>query len=166
MSINVNLNKGTACNYELIFPLLPHKTLISDNKELILNIHGTIIPSISLEQTESPWQGKKMQFHSGGITFNEWNINYIVDSELSNWKLLYDWMVYINDNYNIPTKPVNDYMVDASLIITDNYHSLIRKILFKNIWPISLGEVTLSNREGEMQLECDATFSYDRYEVI
>jgi len=163
---NINLNKGTACNYELIFPLLPHKLIIGENKEFILNVHGTIIPSVALEPTDSDWQGKKMHFHVGGITFSEWTINYIVDSELKNWKLLFDWLMYITDNSIKPTRPVNEYMVDASLLITNNYHETIQKVMFKNIWPISLGEITLSNREGEAQLEGDVTFSYDRYEVV
>lgn len=166
MSINVNLNKGTACNYELIFPLLPNKKSVSENKELILNIYGTIIPSIALETTESKWEGKKINFHAGGIIYNDWTINYLVDSNLENWKLLYEWVIFVCDNKITPTRKINDYMVDATLLITDNYYRPVRNILFKNIWPTSLSEILLSNRNGETMLESEATFSYDRYEII
>ena len=39
------------------------------------------------------------------------------------------------------------------------------RLHFTNIWPNQLSEVTLTTREGEANLECNAAFAYDRYEL-
>jgi len=166
MAISDNLNKSTPTNFSLVFPIIPTETKISDMKPLVLNIFGTIIPALTLDQTEQKWQGSRMQFHSGIAIFDDWTISFIVDSKFENWILLYKWLTFINNNEDIPSKIVKDYMVDASLNITDNYGSRVLSIMFKNVWIQSLGEVTLSYRDGENLIECSATFKIDRYEII
>jgi len=166
MSIDLNLNKSTATNFHLVFPKIPSETTITANRPLTLNIFGTIIPSITLDQTESRWQGGRMIFQSGSVTFDQWPINFIVDSKLSNWILLFHWMTSISNNKDTYSDFPNNYMVDASLNIMDNFETSILRVNFKNVWPQSLGEVNFSQREGETILESSATLIYDRYEVV
>ncbi len=161
-----NLNKTTSTNYQLGIPLLPTERTLDATKELVLNIFGTIIPSVSLDQSESKWQGNKMLYHVGGMTFDVWNIQFIVDSEYNNWSTLFKWLTSISNNYNIASSIPSEYMVDCSLKITDNFQNTVLKILFKNVWILSLGEVMLSQREGESQVECSATLVFDRYEIV
>ena len=56
-------------------------------------------------------------------------------------------------------------MIDASLSITDNYEKEVARVAFKNIWVQNLGEITLSQREGDVTMESSATFLYDRFEI-
>lgn len=163
--ISTNLNRSSATNFRLIFPKIPTETTIIANKPLTLNIFGTVIPSITLDQTESRWQGGRMLFASGSMTFEQWPINFVVDSRLENWVLLFNWMTSISNNKDQYTDIPRNYMVDASLSITDNFETSIVKVNFKNVWVQSLGEVTFSQREGESVIESNATLLYDRYEV-
>lgn len=161
-----NLNKATATNYKLALPVLPSETTLEATRELTLNIYGTVIPSVSLDQNESRWQGHKMLFHAGGITFDTWSFQFSVDSAYGNWATLYNWLTYIANNYDTPSGLPADYMVDCALHIADNFGNTVMKITFKNTWIMSLGEVTLSQREGENTVESSATLAYDRFEIV
>ena len=161
-----NLNKTTATNYQLAIPLLPSETTLEASKELMMNIYGTVIPGLSLDLSESKWQGNKMLYHSGGLNFDTWEIQFLVDSQYKNWTLLYNWLTTIANNYDTPSAKPSDYQVDCSLKITDNFQNTVLKIILKNTWIQSLGVVTLSQREGEAQVECSATLAFDRFEVI
>lgn len=164
--IGHNLNKTTATNFQLVFPKIPTETSILANRPLTLNIYGTVIPGISLDQIESRWQGGRMLYQSGSITFDQWPINFIVDSKLENWTLLFNWITSISNNSNKYSDIPNNYMVDASMNIMDNFEASILKINFKNCWPLSLSEVSFSQREGESILESSANIMFDRYEIV
>lgn len=164
--IQTNLNKSTATNFQLAFPMIPTEETLAANKPLILNVFGTVIPSVTLDQTESRWQGGRMLFQSGSVTFEQWPVNFIVDSKLENWALIYKWMMAISDNKAKYSDIPRNYMVDASLGIMDNFEHAILKIDFKDVWPQSIGEVTFSQREGESIIESSVTLLYNRYELV
>lgn len=163
--IDLNLNKSTATNFTLVFPKIPSESTITANRPLTLNIFGTIIPSLTLDQTESRWQGGRTLFQSGSVTFDQWPLNFIVDSKLRNWVLLFNWMTSISNNKDTYSDLPKNYMVDASLNIMDNFETSILRINFKNVWPQSIGEVTFSQREGESIIESSCVLLYDRYEI-
>ena len=162
----VNVNRATATQYQLVIPKIPTETSLSAVDELKLNLFAISLPSVSLNTGEGQWQGKKMQFHNGGMTFDPWQISYIVDSNFNNWKILFKWLTFINNNKDIPSEKPAAYMVDASLKLMDNYNNETLVIMFKNVWVQSIGELSLSIRDGETHIECNATLYYDRYEIL
>jgi len=166
MTIDVNLNKSSPSNFELVFPKIPTETTIQASDEFTLNIFGTIIPGLNIDSTEYRWQFAKTIQASGNISFEPWSVNFIVDSQLLNWKLLYKWITYINNNKDSFDGIHKNYVVDATLRIIDNFRNEILRILFVDIWPQTLGEIAFSHREGETVLECMASFAYDRFELI
>jgi hypothetical protein len=74
-------------------------------------------------------------------------------------------MTYISDNKDKMAELYQNYAVDASLLITDNFKNEIIKIVFVGMWPLNLQEVSFSMREGEVFVESGATFIYDYFEV-
>jgi hypothetical protein len=161
-----NINKSDPSNFELVLPKLPLETTLSANEELIISIYSTVIPGITLNVDEQHFMSAKSNGTDGSITFEPWSFQFAVDSNFANWYLLYRWMVYISNNRDNFGREYSDYMVDATLRITDNFRNEIFKLKFKNVWISGLAEVTLSHREGNNLLECNATFMYDRYETI
>ena len=161
----LNLAKATATEYYLVFPKVPNDPNIHASDELKLNIFNINIPTFSLEDTKFLWQGKYVEFHIGGVSFDPLTVSFVVDSEYRNWKLLFRWLTYIANNKDKPSNVPNDYVTDASIILYDNFHKKHTFITFKNIWIQNLGELQLSIREGETYIECNATFQYDRYEI-
>ena len=160
-----HFNKLTAANFQLAMPLIPSETSIRSTDELILNTFGVVIPGVNIDQEEQRWQGGKIIVPGGTITFDAFNTSFMVDADLDNWKVLFDWITYINNNFDSFVGEYSNYVIDASLRLMDNFGAQTRLITFKNLWIQSLGEVTLSQREGEPVMECTATFSYDRFVV-
>lgn len=165
MSFRTNLNKASPHSYELIFPQIPVESSINDKNPLVLNIHSTVIPAISLPELNLGWQGGTGKTFSGEIVFEPWFVHFLVDSMFENWILLFKWMTLVNNNKDNYIKLRREFKIDANLKITDNFESHILTVNFKEIWLNNLGEVTLSHREGDTTLNSTANFSYDRYEI-
>jgi len=162
---NLNIDKGTPTNYQLIFPLVPSESSIGANNPFIMNIFSAVLPSVSIAQDELRWQGNKTRRGTIPMEFDPWMVNFVVDSKLANWKLLYNWMNFINNNNDKIADYHNVYSVDCSLVVTDNYRNSILEIIFISVWPGMLGEVSFSQREGDVILESQVNFNYDYFYV-
>lgn len=160
-----NIDKASPTNFQLIFPLLPTEESISANNPFVLNIFSAVIPSVSMAEEELRWQGNKSKNALIPLEFDSWLVSYIVDSKLENWNLLYKWMKYINDNNQKIAEERDNYSVDANLVVTDNYRNPVLSLAFVDIWPSTLGEVSFSSREGDIQLESTVNFSFDYFIV-
>jgi hypothetical protein len=99
------------------------------------------------------------------MEFDPWLVSFIVDSKLYNWKLLFKWMAFINNNKDKIAELHKNYSVDCSLVVTDNYSNVVLEVIFVSIWPSTLGEVSFSQREGDIQLESTINFNYDYFQV-
>ncbi len=72
-------------------------------------------------------------------------------------------MTYINNNKDIGGKEWKYSAVDVSLQIQDNYEKNVLKITFNKVLPVALGEVALSFREGEPNINSDLRLIYDYF---
>ena len=165
MTVCVELNKASPSNFELSFPLLPGQTSLLANEELVLNIHGTILPALSIPEIVAEWQGTKHKLASSAPDFEIMNIQFVVDAKFKNWQLLFNWMTYITNNKDKMMDTHFTYAVDATLRMLDNFNNTIIAVNFKGLWPTNLQEVTFSHKEGEVLLEGGATFVYDYFEL-
>ena len=159
----VNLGKATPSNYELIIPKIPTEDRISDVNPLILNIFSTVVPGVSIAEEVLNYQAAQTKRAQGPLVYEQLTVSFVVDSLFANWKILVDWLKYINDNSEKMAELHKKYSVDATLAITDNYRQPIKAIRFVSIWPITVAEIGLSQREGDTQLECSATLNYDYF---
>jgi hypothetical protein len=157
------MDKATPTNYQLIFPLIPTETTIGANNPFIMNIFSAIIPSLSMATEELRWQGNKTRHGMEPMEFDPWLVSFVVDSRLDNWKLLFKWMSYINNNYNKIAEQHHKYGVDAALVVTDNYSNHVLELRFIDIWPTTIGELSMSQREGDIVLESTINFNYDYF---
>jgi hypothetical protein len=163
--MTLNISKSTATEYSFQLGKIPSASDIHAVDELRLNIFNINLPAISLNQGEMSWQGKHIQLHLGGMSFDPLNISFLVDSECRNWNILYKWLTYIADNKEKASMVADQYVTDASIVIFNNFNQSHTKVTFKNIWVQTIGEISFSIRDGESHIESSATFLYDRYEV-
>lgn len=160
-----NFDKGSPSNYQLIFPLIPTEDNISANNPFVMNIHSAILPSVSIATEEHRWQGNKAKVGLIPMEFDPWLVSFVVDAQLANWKLLFTWMSFINNNNDKIAEFHKEYAVDCSLIVTDNYRNSALEVIFVGIWPSTLGEVSFSTREGDVLLESTINFYYDYFYI-
>jgi len=163
--MRTNLNKATPTNFELIFPMVPMGENIRETQGLTLNIHTTVIPSLTLDTTDVSWQGGTIHQDIGAITYEPWLVQFTVDSTFSNWLVLYKWLTFINNNKDRYGRSTDQYKVDATLRILDNFRKEILVMDLTGVWINMLGEISLTYREGSNNLESSANFIYDRYEI-
>lgn len=160
-----NFDKASPTNYQLVFPKIPTESTIGANNPFVMNIHSAILPSVTIAPEELRWQGNKQRVGALPMEFDAWLVSFVVDSRLANWKLLFKWMSYINNNNDKIAEEPSKYSVDCSLIVTDNYNTSVLEVIFVSIWPSTLGEVSFSSREGEILLESTINFNYDYFYV-
>lgn len=163
--IDTVYNKANPNNFELTFPVLPEHTSLQSNEEFMLNIYGTVLPSVGLQAIDINWQNAKRQVAGGPTTFETLTVQFSVDEQFRNWKLIFNWMTFISDNHEKMAENYSDYAVDSTLKIIDNFGNDVMGIKFVGMWPTDLQEVTFSVREGEVLLEGAATFAYDYFVI-
>ena len=164
-TLSVELNKANPTNFELTFPLVPAHTSIGAAEELILNVHGAILPSFSIPNIESQWQNATRKIPGGPIEFEILTIQYVVDSQFKNWQLLFNWMTHIANNKDKMLELYQLFTVDSTLRVIDNFNNNVLAIDFTGMWPTNLQEVSFSMKEGEILLEGGATFVYDYFTI-
>jgi len=162
---NISLNKASPTNFVLSFPLLPTQTTLSGGIPLVLNIFSAVVPSLTLTSEEKMWQNAKVKGVQSPMEFDQWLVNFVVDDYFQNWKILFDWMSYINNNRDKMMEQERNFKVDASLILLNNFKVKILNITFVGIWPTTLGEVSMNQREGDIALESMVNFNYDYFKV-
>lgn len=156
-------NSASDNSFQLVFPKLPHENEL--DREFILHIFQTTMPGVSFDKQELGWQGFSLPAIFSKLDFEEWNLNFNVDETLDNWKRLFKWMSFINNNRNIAGKKIEEYVIDANLIVYDNYENLVAKLMFANVFPISLSSANFSTREGKDYLTSQITFGYTYFDI-
>ena len=162
----LNLNKANAGSYRLVFPKIPTSNDMNILDEFTLNIHSTVIPSLTLANTEMAWQGAQIPLAIAPVTFEPWYLNFTVDSNYHNWMVLYDWITFFNNNEDQYDQKPSDFWVDASLQLFDNFGKEVMTVVIENIFPTMLGEVTLDYRDKSTNLESSVSFNYTKYRVV
>ena len=161
-----NLNKATNQNFQMIFPLIPSEETIRDSEILTLNIHGTVLPAMSVANLDMSWQGGHYPFPIAPLEYEPWFTAFEVDSKFENWFKIYKWIKYINNNEDRYDRKPEDVWVDAILHMTDNFDKLVMVANIRNIFPVSLGEIAFSYREGEQNIQSSVSFMYTNYDVF
>jgi hypothetical protein len=138
------------------------------------------IPGISLGEvtTNTPL----MDLHSPGtkLSYNEFNINFIVDEQLESWKQLYNWFQSIAspqgfDERNRLTELQNQYtpntrfknFSDSTLTILSALNNPIMRVNFINMFPFSLSDITFDTAQSADDIiTASASFRYEYFEFV
>ncbi len=161
------MDKGNPTTFKLSFPTVPGTDSIADSKEFFLHLYETIVPEITLEPNENHWKGNRSYGSALGIDYGTWNTIFHIDENFENYSMVYNWMMKIRDGIEqFHGQNATDHQIDSSLNIMDNFNNSIAEFKFINIWPSTLGEISLSYQEGEALLFCTVTFLYDYFVKI
>lgn len=159
------LNTASGNNFQLFFPVMPFSNTIKDSRDLTLHIFGSVLPGVTLDVSPASWQGFETKRADGTLTFADLRVDFVVDENLINWLLIFNWMQNINNNKDKAGNDPKIYAADANIIMYNNYNKPIAKFKLIDVFPYDLTEATLSYRDGESYLESSCSFAYTRFEI-
>lgn len=164
LSDSYNFNNLSPNSFALMFPNIPGG---SSSEMFILSVYGCNLPGLTLNASDIRWQGGKTHLPGAVTDWAQLSVNFVVNEKLDNWLALFKWMIFLNNNKDKYVEAErNKFSIDATLVLLDNWKKPIYEFKFINIFPVALGELPLSSREGSHNIDTNAIFSYDRYEFV
>jgi hypothetical protein len=150
--------------YEFVIDRLPHVTFF---------IQSVVIPDVSLVGTQVPSPYVSVPIPGNILNYGELQVNYIMDEDMKAWREIYDWMYNLGNpesrnKIGDLTQTLgrrNSVTSDASLLVKSNANNPRVKFTFKDIFPTTLGGLTLSSNEGQEFITSTISFLYSHYTV-
>jgi len=123
------------------------------------------IPEISMPFTEIPTPYRTVAIApSGGVSFGDLNIRFIVDEDLINYMSIHNWI----RTYGLSEgrSASEDLYSGALLQILTSNSNTSHFVDFKNIFPVSLSSLPFDATVGDIEyLVADVTFKYETYTI-
>ena len=113
------------------------------------------------------------------LTFDPFVLRFKVDEDLQNYREILNWMIGLGHPANLyqtralsAGSPIHKlgsrstFVSDGTLIVLTSHKNTSHEIIFRDIFPISLTELTFDSTITDVAyLEATATFRYLRYEI-
>lgn len=164
-----------------ITPLSPNGFSFSITKlpELTFFCQQVTLPSLSIGSPEQNTPFSTAPIPGEMATFDQLQIQFLVDSEMKNYKAIYNWLValsfpekyeqyrtYIAGDANNYSELAKNYS-DASMSMLTGNNTVASSVQFVDLFPISLEGLTFQSTNMDVQyLVGNATFRYTYYKFL
>jgi hypothetical protein len=135
---------------------------ISNKRDLTLKVQSTSIGAVNLGSAQFPIRQTQLTVPDNTLQFDPMTIRFIVSEDLSEWFSVLQWMVDITqtNDAHLTRSEV------ATLSVLNMNNQEVMRIVYKSIFPITLGDLLFSVVDEEISLSCDLALDYDSYDVI
>ena len=121
------------------------------------------LPGISMTEAPVPYRGANIGFVGDRINFDDFTVSFNVTENMENYIETYNWMHDIVNG----SKPMNEVMSDATLIILNSHNNKVKEIQFKDIFPTSLSGLQFDTSTSDIEyLTAEVTFKYTYFECL
>ena len=153
------------------------------------------IPGINLGESIFPTPFKQVPVMGDDLTFDNLEIEFIVDAQLENYRELHQWLVGIgfpkartqfssfrrDEAQTFPTvesvkgdvtnpgtpSGIQAMFGDATLTIMTSKNNPVIEVRFSDLYPVALSGLAFNQQEGDVTyLTATATFTYKLYEMF
>lgn len=126
------------------------------------------IPAINLPNVEIHSPLSTIPLHGDKCSFDNLDITYLVDDDLSNWKVLYNTM--IKTGYPFSYQDRNHCKIpdetDVYLHIYNNTNKYLFSVRFHHVVLVSMGAISFNTTDSNVtQMTSTASFSYSYYTI-
>ena len=148
--------------------------------KLQLSVYGAVVPELTVPSIQIPYAGSNLyQSAHAREPYPPVTVNFTADNEFNNYWVIYKWLNLLNNehtssydaenlqnipnisvankNHNVSNVPPIDYQTDITLYGKDEFDENIIKFIYKNAFPVSLGNIDFSYRTSE---EIETTFEF------
>lgn len=137
-------------------------------------VQTAMVPSLQTRYANQPSNlGVFPKIPAGNYIFDILEVGFNVAANMQNWIDIYNWMKGVGnlkDDYTqLDYKKFDNTGVfsDASLVITNSSYVPISKVVFKYLFPISLGSLAFSTQTTSTDpMTCSVQFAYSYYELV
>jgi hypothetical protein len=129
-------------------------------------IQTMILPDVSVE--EAPLQFKQINVGRAGdkINFGTFEISYLIDEDLLNYKEIFDWMKSLVETKH-STATSSDHYRDMTLTVMNSANNVTKQIKFVDAYPTSLSSIPFDITTTDVEyLTAVASFRYSYYQFL
>lgn len=166
-----NLQKALDRQPKTTNGILPtsYKFSLARAPHLVYFCQSLSVPEISIDRAVQESIFSDINIPAGKPTFGDLTLNFVVDEKMENWLEIYNWMTGLVPLTEISSKAIvksKDRFSDASVVITTNQANGQYMFDFKDIYPISLGELEFTSVDTAIDpITCQVTFAYSTYAI-
>ncbi len=137
------------------------------------------LPGITLGEPEYANPFTKQPIPGESLTYDTLEINFLIDNEMKNYKMLYNWIIALGfpnsyEQYQaLIASDTNNYSElaknysDATLSILTGNNNIAQQVQFIDLFPITIGTVTFQSTNMDVNyIACNATFRYGYYKFL
>lgn len=139
-----------------------------------------VIPGINLGVAMQPTYLKDIPIPGDKLSFDDFVLNFMVDEDMENYLLIYNWLrgfgypesmkeysdLLFDHDPESPKQVANSGMSNGSLIVYNSNYNPVSKIIFKDLFPISLSTLEFDSKITDVvYLNAQVTFKYTIYDI-
>jgi len=126
-------------------------------------IQTMMLPDVTGTGAPLNWQQVNVAMVSDKLEFGQFEVSYLIDEDLLNYKEIFDWL-----KANVETKhTATNHVRDLTLTIMNSANNVTKQIKFIDAYPTSLAslpfDITITDVE---YLTAVVTFQYSYYEFL
>ena len=136
-----------------------------DTRRTSFLVTGSNLPASTLGEIAVPFRGRNIYVSGDRPAPDAWTTTFYNDTDFMIRNAMERWQNGINDYAN-NTGAINpaDYQTDLFVEQLDRDDTVLKTYIFRNAYPLTIGEITLSSAEaGELET-FDVTWRYQHFE--
>lgn len=135
--------------------------------------------NLGIIKRQSPLSTIGSNIAGDNIDFGDLICTFIVDEKLNNYRFLYRWMLQLVETSRIKNLPAlneeernllslekSDLYANGTLFVLTNNSTVVNKINFHSLFPVSLSALKFSTLENYSLTTCTVTFKYHYFEFM
>ena len=129
-------------------------------------IQTMILPDVTTSGAALPYQQIDVGRTSDKIEFGQFEISYLIDEDLLNYKEIFDWMKSnVETIHSVSTS--NDHYRDLTLTVMNSANNVTKQIKFVDAYPTSISSLPFDITTTDVEyLTAVVTFAYSYYKFL
>jgi len=126
-------------------------------------IQTMVLPDVSVEGASLPYQQIDVGRAGDKMRFGTFEISYLIDEDLLNYKEIFDWMkANVETVHSVSTS--SDHYRDLTLTVMNSANNVTKQIKFVDAYPTSLSSLPFDITTTDVEyLTAIASFQYSYY---
>lgn len=162
-TLTKNINYFIPTGFNFIIDRIPNVNFFCQS----VNLPGVNLGTVTINTPfkDYPLAGDKVEF-------NEFRISFVVDEELKNWIEIYNWIIGLGfpsdfgQYSDLKKSHPNGIYSDANLFILSSHKNVQHKVVFQNIFPVSLSDIDMNSISSDTTTTiADVSFAYTIYNI-